>query len=210
MRILLCMTTIGLMFTAAGCGTIQSADKQAGYSYRTEVRERNKTDRAKQSTSDAVRMAAVQAAITTTVRRPEDSPHVPCPKDSGSKQAEVIFTPPSPATAGVHINLTGASTGDIRLIIQSPGAADQSANGSHVVPDTPAPPQSVVTGMSNGLLDLLGKATPWAIGGYALGEFADAFRDGMHNAGDRDNSVDESVSIDQSIGGDKIDMPALE
>jgi hypothetical protein len=64
--------------------------------------------------------------------------------------------------------------------------------------------------MTNGLLDLLGKATPWVAGGYALGNVAAAFADGMRNAGDRDNSVDESVSIDQSIGGDKIDMSAIE
>ena len=252
----LCMATIGLMAMVTGCGTIQHADKQSAQSYRTEVRERNKTARVKQATSDAVRLAAVQGASTTTVRQPGGAEAAPCPdldKQEGEfkdlcedhtegsgdinidreavcvplraaldqlrtkcpdgdkqEQTEVIFAPPAPSTAGVHINLTGASTGDIRFIIQSPGAADQSSNGAPNAPRTPDPPQSVIAGMSNGLLEFLGKATPWAIGGYAFGEFADAVGDGMRNAGDRDNSVDESVSIDQSIGGDKISLPAVE
>ena len=253
MRRLLPVVLLGIAVT--GCGTIQHADQQAGYSYRTEVRQRNWTARDKQATSDAVRLAAVQGASTVTVRLPEDKQPPSCPdlekqeaefkelcedhtegsgdvnidreavcgplraalnqlRDScteggSEKETEVVFEPPEPSSAGVHINLTGASTGDIRFIIQSPGAADQSANG---VQDTtaPAPPESVIAGISNGLLDLLGQAAPWAIGGYAMGEFADAFGDGMRNAGDRDNSVDESVTIDKSIGGDKISLPAEE
>lgn len=255
MRWLLPAVLVLLSFSVTGCGTIQHADKQAGYSYRTEVRQRNWTARDKQASSDAVRLAAVHGAGTVTVRRPEGSAPSPCPdlskqeaefkelctdhtegsgdnnddreavcaplraaldqlRDSctegGSKeQTEVVFAPPASPSAGVNINLTGAGTGDIRFIIQSPGAADQSANGVQATP-TPAPPESVITGMSNGVLDLLGKAAPWAIGGYAMGEFADAFGDGMRNAGARDHSVDESVTIDQSIGGDKISLPVEE
>jgi uncharacterized protein YceK len=132
-----------------------------------------------------------------------------CDQDPDPEQTEVVFTPNEPPAAGVHINLTGASTGDIRFIIQSAGAADQSSNGKPPVQAT-APPPSVITGMTNGLLDLLGKATPWVAGGYAMGNVADAFADGMRNAGDRDNSVDQSVSTDNSIGGDKISTPVEE
>lgn len=253
MRRLLPAVLLGIALT--GCGTIQHADQQAGYSYRTEVRQRNWTARDKQASSDAVRLAAVQGASTVTVRRPEANPPSSCPdlsaqaaefkelceehtegsgdinedreavcaplraalnqlresctEGDSEEQTEVVFAPPEPFAAGVHINLTGASTGDIRFIIQSPGAADQSANGVQDTPN-PSPPASVVTGMSNGLLDKLGKVAPWVIGGYALGEFADAFGDGMRHAGARDHSVDESVTIDQSIGGDKISLPAEE
>lgn len=132
-----------------------------------------------------------------------------CDQDPDPEQTEVVFSAPEPPPAGVHINLTGASTGDIRFIIQSAGAADQSSNGKQPILTT-VPPPSVMTDMTNGLLDLLGKATPWVAGSYALGNVSDAFADGMRNAGDRDNSVDESVSIDQSIGGDKISLPAVE
>lgn len=240
-----------------GCGTIQHADTQAGYSHRTGVRQRNQTTRDKQASSDAVRLAAVRGASTVTVQTPDEEtvPASSCPaldkqeeefrrlceehtegsgdvnidreevcvplrtaldqlrdscttNDSGG-QTEVVFAPPAPSSAGVSINLTGASTGDIRLIIQSPGAADQSNNGVQGE-QTFAPPESVITGVSNGLLRFLGKVTPWAAGGYALGELADAFSDGMRNAGDRDNSVDESLTIDNGIGGDKISMPVDE
>jgi hypothetical protein len=60
--------------------------------------------------------------------------------------------------------------------------------------------------MGNGLLDYLSKVTPWAIGGAVLGEFAEAFGDGLRNAGDRDSSIDNSV--DHSIGGDYNNNPA--
>jgi hypothetical protein len=149
-------------------------------------------------------------AVCVPLRAALDQLRTKCPTGDQDEQTEVIFAPSEPPTAGVHINLTGASTGDIRLIIQSPGAADQSTNGAPDAPSTPAPPQSVIAGMSNGLLEFLGKATPWVAGGYALGNVADAFADGLRNAGDRDNSVDQSVSTDNSIGGDKIDMPAVE
>lgn len=130
-------------------------------------------------------------------------------KADGSEGTEVIFSTNDPPPDGVHINLTGASTGDIRFIIQSAGAADQSSNGEQPIQTAPPPP-SVVPGMTNGLLDLLGKATPWAAGSYALGHVSDAFADGMRSAGDRDNSVDQSVKTDNSIGGDKISMPVEE
>ena len=149
-------------------------------------------------------------AVCVPLRAALDQLRTRCSTGNQDTQTEVIFAPPAPPPAGVYINFTGANTGPIRLIVNSPGAADQSSNGAPDAPRTPAPPQSVIAGMSNGLLDLLGKATPWAVGGYALGEFADAFGDGIRNAGDRDNSVDESVSIDQSIGGDKISLPAVE
>jgi len=256
MRLLILFAILSALLS--GCATVQHADKQAGYSYRTEIRQRNRTARENQASSDAVRLAAVQGAstVTVTARPPEDNQSSPCPdldkqeaefkelcsdytegsgdvntdreavcvplraaldqlRDSctsggSEEQTEVIFTPPTLSSAGVNINLTGASTGDIRLIIQSPGAADQSSNGVRAEPPPPASSESVITGMTNGLLDLLGKATPWAISGYALGEFADAFSDGLRNAGDRDNSVDESVTIDKSIGGNKISLPAEE
>lgn len=244
-----------LLVSLTGCGTIQHENMVRNQTAQEDIRERNKTARAKQASSDTVRLAAVQGASTVTVRRPEANPppscpdlekqeaefkalctdhtegsgdinedreavcdplraalnqlRESCPDGASEKETEVVFAQPDPISAGISINLTGASTGDIRFIIQSPGAADQSANGVQDTP-TPAPPSSVITGLSTGLLDLLGKAAPWAIGGYALGEFADAFGDGMRNAGDRDHSVDESVTIDQSIGGDKISLPAEE
>lgn len=239
-----------------GCATIQNADKQAGYSYRTEVRQRNWTARDKQASSDAVRLAAVQGAQTVTVTLPsaKKKSSTPCPdlagqeaefkkicedhiegsgdinidreevcvplksaldklrdtcdQDQESEQTEVVFSAPDPPP-GVNINLTGASTGDIRFIIQSPGAADQSNNGKQPI-QAAAPPAPVITGMTNGLLGFLSKATPWGASGYTLGKFADAFADGMRNAGSRDNSVDESVNNDNSIGGDNISTPVEE
>ena len=254
----LCMVTIGLMAAVTGCGTIQQADEQAGYSYRTQVIADAFVAKNKDEGNNAVRLAAVQAAqkvivspssakkkssascpgldkheaefkelcedytegsgdvnidreaVCVPLRAALDQLRTQCPTGDQDTQTEVIFAPPAPSAAGVHINLTGASTGDIRFIIQSPGAADQSSNGAPDAPRTPTPPQSVIAGMSNGLLEFLGKATPWAVGGYALGEFAEAFGDGMRNAGDRDNSVDESVTIDKSIGGNVIELPAEE
>lgn len=132
-----------------------------------------------------------------------------CNQNPEAEQTEVVFSPPEPPTGGVNIYMNGASTGDIRFIIQSPGAADQSSNGQQAT-QAPVPPPSVITGMTNGLFGLLGKATPWAAGGYALGNVADAFADGMRNAGSRDNSVDQSVNTDSSIGGDKISLPVEE
>lgn len=116
-----------------------------------------------------------------------------CTGENSNEGTEVVFSPPVPSAAGVHINLTGASTGDIRFIIQSPGAADQSANGVHDTP-APTPPESVITGMTNGALDLLGKAAPWATGGLVMREFAGALGEGIRNAGDRDHSVDNSTT----------------
>lgn len=143
----------------------------------------------------------VCASLRATIDMLRDS----CGEEKVSGEMEVVFAPAKPPDAGVHINLTGASTGDIRFIIQSPGAADQSVNGAPAQKEAPTlPPESVVTGLSKGLIDALGKAVPWAIGGYALGEFADAFGEGMSNAGDRDNSVDESLTIDKSVGGDQV------
>lgn len=128
-----------------------------------------------------------------------------CGEEKVPRGTEVVFAPAEPPDAGLHINLTGASTGDIRFVIQSPGAADQSVNGAPAQKEAPTlPPESVVTGLSKGLIDAFSKAVPWAIGGYALGEFADAFGEGMSNAGDRDNSVDESLTIDKSVGGDQV------
>lgn len=139
-----------------------------------------------------------------------------CSQGAATGQPEVVFSPPPQSSAGVNINLTGASTGDIRFIIQSPGAADQSTNG---VEDASGPPmpESVVLGMSSGLLGFLDKVSPWAAGGYALGKFSEAFGVGMRSAGDRytdqsviDQSVTDQSVTDQSIGGDKIDMSTLE
>jgi hypothetical protein len=131
-------------------------------------------------------------AVCGPLRSTLDQLRESCTEGAGGG-TEVVFSPPALSAAGVHINLTGASTGDIRFIIQSPGAADQRANGVHDTP-APAPPASVITGMSNGLLDLLGKVAPWATGGLVMREFAGALGEGIRNAGDRDHSVDNSTT----------------
>lgn len=149
-------------------------------------------------------------AVCVPLRAALDQLRDKCTQDAASRPAEVTFTPAGHSSAGININMTGASTGDIRFIIQSPGAADQSKNGATAQQPSPPPPESTIGGVSRNLLGFLGKVTPWATGGYVLNSFSDAFGDGMRNAGHRDNSVDQSTLIDQSIGGDKIDIPVVE
>lgn len=247
------LTAVLLSVALTGCGTIQHENMVRNQTAQEDIRERNKTARAEKASSDAVRMAAVQAEQMVTVTNPStakkntsicpdlkskedeykkicedhtegsgdinidreevcgslraalDQLHDNCTDGDIDEQTEVVFAPQSPSSAGVNINLTGASTGDIRLIIQSPGAADQSTTGEDDTSSSPVIPESVVTGLTNGGIDLLKKAVPWVAGGYVAGQFADSFSEGLRNAGARDSSVDNS--IDNSIGGDNYPPP---